>query len=211
MFPKGGNRSLLFLFLTLVNTAFPKQDFIEKSLSTNVQMFQKAVSEITHSLLNELHITEQDTVEVRVFSPHVFVEHQLIQSLREHRIVTTAISHAYSNALVWETYPTRTNVEYSRPFRVSFWGTRYIERSVTLALSLKLSRKQTSEMIFSGEKYWSAKDTIRWDDVNTVENLSFDVTVGKKENVSWMDEYVEPFIILGTTAIVIFLFFTVRS
>jgi hypothetical protein len=90
-------------------------------------------------------------------------------------------------------------------------GTRYIERSVTLALSLKLSRKQTSEMIFSGEKYWSAKDTIRWDDVNTVENLSFDVTVGKKENISWMDEYVEPFVIIGTTAIVIFLFFTVRS
>jgi len=211
MFSKGGICSLLFLLLTLVNSAFPKQDFAEEIRFTNVQIFQKAVSEITHSIASELRTIEHDTIEVRVFSPHVFIEQQLIQSLQERSIVTALFSRARSNTIVWETYPTRTSVKYSKPFRMSFWGTRFIERFVSLSLTTTISRKQTGEVMFIGEKDWNAKDTIRWDDVNSIENLAFDITIGNKENISWMDEYVEPFVIIGTTAIVIFLFFTVRS
>ena len=98
-------------------------------------------------------------------------------------------------------------VEYGNMFRSGFFGTHYIERYSTIfgnyLQTFSVNGKQEFEIAFM--------DTVKVEDINTLENASFPFTQGTVPPEPFISGLAEPLIAIGTAAIVIVLFFTIRS
>jgi hypothetical protein len=98
-------------------------------------------------------------------------------------------------------------VEYGEMFRSGFFGTHYIQRySIIFGNYLQTfsdKGKQKFEI--------TALDTVKVEDINSLENQSYPFTKGTVPAEPFMSGLAEPLIAIGTAALVIVLFFTIRS
>ncbi|MBS4029068.1 MAG: hypothetical protein KGZ58_10590 [Ignavibacteriales bacterium] len=116
-----------------------------------------------------------------------------------------------SSGIVFELFPLAFRVLYGEPFRESFLSERLIRRTVTLSLAGKIYRKFTGEVMFSNEQTWENVDTVKWSDIQHIESPMVEFSRGISTTQDWYDSYLEPIVIISTAAVVIFLFFTIRS
>jgi len=179
---------------------------------TNLQRFQQGISEITNAVLREPYLQNRDTIIVYIDSSQYswFIEQGITKALLEKGVYTKLSSiNSISPSPLIEVHPSELTTQYSEPFRESIWGTRYITRKINISMFVTCSIPNSIQ--FNAEKKWSEIDTVQWDEVQTIESPLINFTVGTKTNSSWFDTYMEPFVVIGTTAVTIFLFFTVRS
>lgn len=98
-------------------------------------------------------------------------------------------------------------VEYGEMFRDGFFGTHYIQRYSTIfgnyMQSLPDKGKQEFEITLI--------DTVKVEDINSLENNSYPFTKGTVPAEPFLSGFAEPLIAIGTAALVVVLFFTIRS
>lgn len=109
--------------------------------------------------------------------------------------VTYALNHA--------------KVEYANAEKDGFFGDVVAERIVTLSGIVSLSSPDGS--IKSFEVNESAKDTIVVDEIKNIEDPTISFTQGKKPEVSFFSNLLEPVLVVGTLVTTIILLFTVRG
>lgn len=96
---------------------------------------------------------------------------------------------------------------YGDIFRRTFLGDYYISRKLTLSGSYNF----TGEYIFSKNFNYTFQDTVNFDSINTIENSSYPFTQGKLPAEPFFPGILEPVVAIGTAALVVILFFTIRS
>jgi hypothetical protein len=99
------------------------------------------------------------------------------------------------------------NVKYGEIFRDGFFGDYYIHRNI----SLKGNYLIHTNSAFYKEFNFSFNDTIRYDEIKSVENISFPFTRGKVPAEPFFSGLFEPIVAIGTAALAVILFFTIRS
>ncbi len=150
------------------------------------------------------------TIAVSPVSYQWLLEKEMISSLKTQGIAAR-FSSVDTSDLLFSLHPISVSIQYSEPFRHSFLSERVTERNISLNFSALISKKTTGEIYYSGDEYWSSTDTVAYDVIAQLENPEHPVSHGKFLQQNWYENYFEPFVVIGTTAIVIFLFFTVRS
>ena len=98
-------------------------------------------------------------------------------------------------------------VEYGEMFRSGFFGTHYIQRYSTIFGNYLQTFSEEGKQEFE----ITALDTVKVEDINSLENQSYPFTKGTVPAEPFMSGLAEPLIAIGTTALVIVLFFTIRS
>ncbi len=101
------------------------------------------------------------------------------------------------------------SVSFSDAFRESFLGSYKSERTVKLSGNYFISDK--GKILVSNVFLLSKKDTLDYDDITGYDNNGFSFLKTRKPEVPFFGSLLEPVIALGTVAIAIFLFFSVRS
>jgi hypothetical protein len=101
-------------------------------------------------------------------------------------------------------------VRYGKTFRESFLGGGKTERTISTIVSASVRNLQ-NEILFAGDVSREYKDTVNVSDVSDLENPSISCTHGEPPDSDFFDELLEPIIIVGASAVVVYLFFTVRS
>jgi hypothetical protein len=98
-------------------------------------------------------------------------------------------------------------VEYGEMFRDGFFGAHYVQRFSTIfgnyLQSFSAEGKQDFEITFL--------DTVKVEDVSSLENPSYPFTQATLPPEPFLSGVAEPVIAIGTAALVIVLFFTIRS
>jgi hypothetical protein len=98
-------------------------------------------------------------------------------------------------------------VEYGEMFLSGFFGTHYIQRYSTIfgnyMQTFSDKGKQEFEITFL--------DTVKVEDINSLENDSYPFTKSAVPSEPFISGFAEPLIAIGTAALVIVLFFTIRS
>ena len=101
----------------------------------------------------------------------------------------------------------KAKVNYGEMFRRGLFGSYFLPRQ--LEISGNYSIKNNS---FTFEKFqYNYVDTVRVDNVKTLENNSYSFTQGNVPPEPFFSSLFEPLIAVGTAAIAVFLFFTIRS
>lgn len=96
---------------------------------------------------------------------------------------------------------------YGDIFRKGFLGDYYVPRKITLSGSYNF----TGRTIFTKDFYYISQDTVNVDSVSTFENSSYPFTQGKLPAEPFFSGILEPVIAVGTAALAVILFFTIRS
>lgn len=101
----------------------------------------------------------------------------------------------------------QVNTEYGEMFRDGFLGEYLIPRNLYLGGNFVIHNQNSSYRTFN----YSFNDTVRVDNLKTIENESFPFTMGKIPSEPFFSGIIEPVIAIGTAAIAVILFFTIRS
>jgi hypothetical protein len=98
-------------------------------------------------------------------------------------------------------------VTYGENFRDGFLGGHYVSRFITLEGSYRFHHNSAIVENFS----YKSADTVRYDEIESLENSSYPFTKGEIPSEPFLSNLFEPLVAITTAAIVITLFFTVRS
>jgi len=97
-------------------------------------------------------------------------------------------------------------VRYSEPEKVGIFGDFFTERTITMSGNYFISNNSQVK-----DFKLTAVDTINVEDVEYVENRSYPFTLGDLPPEPFFSSLLEPIVAIGAAAIVIILFFSVRS
>ncbi|MBZ0200972.1 MAG: hypothetical protein K8H86_13965 [Ignavibacteriaceae bacterium] len=100
----------------------------------------------------------------------------------------------------------RTTVQYSDMHRESFFGSMWVKRKVEFGGNFSFNNK-----IAPGEFLFSAIDSVKVDDIKKIENPVYPFTVSEVPPEPFFSSLLEPAAAIGTAAVAIYLFFSVRS
>ncbi len=103
----------------------------------------------------------------------------------------------------------QSKVEYANAEKDGFFGDVVAERNVSLSGIVSVS--SPDGLVKSFEVNESAKDTIVVDEIKNIEDATAPFTQGKKPEVSFFSNLLEPVLVVGTLVTTIILLFTVRG
>ncbi len=99
------------------------------------------------------------------------------------------------------------SVNYGEIYRDGFLGDYYTPRFIHLSGNFNLMGKT----IVTREFNYSGKDTVKVDNVKNIENFAYPFTQGKLPSEPFFSGILEPIFAVGTAALAVILFFTIRS
>ncbi|MGE5402014.1 MAG: hypothetical protein ACM3S2_16580 [Ignavibacteriales bacterium] len=167
-------------------------------------------------------LVDSSTVKILQNIPAGTENLNLIQALPEgytlfqNRVIASLRSHGKNILLNNDTAGTSVHytidmarVSYPDAFRDGLFGTYKVRREIVLKGSYVILQK--GRVGESGSFNFSASDTVRYDDIKSLEDNSVPFTKGEIPSEPIISTIWEPVVALGTAAVAVYLFFTVRS
>lgn len=189
---------LLFLLINVSHQAQTK---------TNLDVFKVLVdSSITEALVNISDSPKDIYLDLKLGSSYAILEDQIFKSIKAHKKNISLISNPSEN--IGLSYSIENAVvNYGEIFRDGFLGDHFVERKVFISGSYRFQDKEVKIKDF----YFDNIDTVKFDEIQTLENSSYPFTKGEIPSEPFLSNLFEPLVAITTAAVVIALFFTVRS
>lgn len=180
---------------------------IQAQTKTNLEVFKSLVdSSLTNIIRMNPNISENISLTISS-SPHYQVfQNQIYQSIKSlNKNIFMNGEEVNSSSLIYLIEDAK--VGYGEVFRDGLFGYHLVERKIMLKGSFTIKNNG----ILSDNFYYEKVDTILFDEINLIENPAYPFTQGNIPAEPFLSNIFEPIIALTTAAIVITLFFTVRS
>ena len=191
---------IVLLFL-LINVSLQAQT------KTNLDVFKVLVdSSITEALVNISDSPKDIYLDLKLGSSYAILEDQIFKSIKAHKKNISLISNPSEN--IGLSYSIENAVvNYGEIFRDGFLGDHFVERKVFISGSYRFQDKEVKIKDF----YFDNIDTVKFDEIQILENSSYPFTKGEIPSEPFLSNLFEPLVAITTAAVVIALFFTVRS
>ena len=176
--------------------------------STNLEQFYSLTDSLTAKVIDELpgdqdkiHLTLNLGEQYSLFSNHIktaFIKlgKEVLESPPEE------LSIPHINIVI-----EGAGVEYGEMFRDGWFGAHYVQRYCALYGNYLHSFSAEGKKDFE----FSIVDTVKVEEIKYLQNESFPFTTGKIPPEPFLSAIAEPLIAIGTAAVVVILFFSVRS
>ncbi|MCU7495783.1 MAG: hypothetical protein HF314_06215 [Ignavibacteria bacterium] len=207
IFSLKGLKALTVLCLLLFLLA-PAKLFSQSSPPANLEVFYKLADSSVTKVLTSLP-ESNSPVYLRLDLPEGYsvfrnrIIQDLIQSGKKVLLASDSLAPSLDISI------DRAKVTYSDLFRQGLFGSYESERIVSLGGSFILS---SGAMVKNtGDFSFTARDTVKYDDLRGLEDISIPFTRGEIPSEPLFSTLWEPVVALGTAAVAVYLFFTVRS
>jgi len=102
-------------------------------------------------------------------------------------------------------------VSYGAPFTKTFFGSKFIVRSVAIDVEMTLSTRISNAVIFSSVVRSTAVDTVQFLDLRVLDESAPPFITIAPVAYTFFDSIIEPAVVTIASAVAIYLFFTIRS
>ena len=200
-FVKFSNSFLLTFFLILSSNNFAQN-------KTNLELFNTQLDSAVSKVINNLP-SNVDTINLNLTlgNSYSIFENRIIADFNSMKKQVQLNTGHFSNFTEVNFVIENATVTYGEMFRKSLFGTFYLQRILNLKGSFAILKNATKVHNFN----FSTKDTVKVSDINQIENNSYPFTKGKVPSEPFFANLYEPVIAIGTAAVAIYLFFTIRS
>jgi len=203
--------ALLFIFQPIYAQEKIAEPFTPK---TNLELIQDAIQNIIGEIVDSVHLLPGDSVTVAVMQQQDrwIIEQSItskFQFLQMH--VFTENKNVSDSQYRLDVNPILMQVRYIRMFKDGMFGTKSVEREVSVQLSHQLKRQRSGEVLLSRTHSRTFVDTIAVDQIDRVEQEGLNVTHAELPPDNFIDKIIEPFVIIGATGVAIYLLFHIRS
>jgi len=180
---------------------------LQAQTKTNLDVFKVLVdSSITEALVNISDSPKDIYLDLNLGSSYAILEDQIFKSIKAHKKNISLISNPSEN--IGLSYSIENAVvNYGEIFRDGFLGDHFVERKVFISGSYRFQDKEVKIKDF----YFDNIDTVKFDEIQILENSSYPFTKGEIPSEPFLSNLFEPLVAITTAAVVIALFFTVRS
>jgi len=174
---------------------------------TNLEVFKVLVdSSISEALADISDIQKEIYADLKLASQYAVFENQIIKSIQAEKKNASTASNAPENIRLSYSIENAA-VSYGEVFRDGFLGTHFVDRKIFISGSYLFNNEEMRVKDF----YYESIDTVEFDKIQTLENSSYPFTQGEIPTEPFMSNLFEPLVAITTAAVVIALFFTVRS
>lgn len=178
---------------------------------TNLEIIQMLAERIADSIYVSIPTGTSDTVNLS-FKPSTdswIVEHAIIKRLKEYSNLFIKSGDFSNQNLTIDFAISKISIKYKDSFKERFFGTQKENRWVKVELAQKVTFN--SEILSIGTFVEQYHDTIDIDSINELENQSIPLTRGSLPDGSFIDRILVPTVVLGSVAVIVYLFFTLRK
>lgn len=174
---------------------------------TNLEVFKVLIDSSVADIVKYAADSEKDIyLNLKLGSSYSVFEDQIYKSFQIRGKKLSSVYNPLENSELSYTAENAA-VTYGENFRDGFLGEHYVSRFITLEGSYRLHNNSTIVENFS----YKSADTVRYDEIESLENTSYPFTKGAIPSEPFLSNLFEPLVAIATAAIVITLFFTVRS
>lgn len=168
-------------------------DIFYTLVDSSVKEFTSYIPETKDTIQLQLNLGEVYSIFNNRILASVYSSGKIVSEKKE----STNINFIIDNA----------GVRYGEIFRDGFFGEYLIPRSISLKGNYLAQGNSAGFREFN----YSFTDTIKYDDIKYVENQSYAFTTGAIPSEPFFSGLLEPVVAIGTAALAIILFFTIRS
>ena len=175
---------------------------------------QNLIEQMTEEIINGSHILQGESIAVKLkASDDGWIAESAVNSVLKSLGYQVFFQNdtMSQRKFLFDVMTAHYHVQYDEMFRDGLLGVKKVKRTISTELSAQTFNTRTNEVLFSGSLSKQAADTVAVDDIQTIELPSVKSTHGELPAESFLDRIVEPFVIIGVTAVAIYLFFHVRS
>lgn len=192
--------------LLILSVVFPLNGFAQKT--TNLEVLYSLTDSLSRQIINEIPAEEEIILLTLNLgeSYSVFANHINSAFLKTgKKIISTPIGELnYPHVdIVIE----GASIEYGEMFRDGWFGAHFVERHAEISGNYlqTFSTEGKQEFIIADI------DTVKVDEIKNLENESFPFTKGNIPSEPFLSGFAEPLIAIVTAAVIIALFFSIRS
>ena len=195
------NKSLrLLFFLILFQTMLYSQTI------SNINKFYSLVDSASNLLLKDLGSINKIKLELNLGTDYSLFANQIRGKFLRNGKEIVNDNYSGENIVNVNFVIDNSNVIYSDPERDGIFGDFFTERTIGLSVNYLISSNQSLKSF-----NLINKDTINVKDVENVENRSYPFTQGELPPEPFFSSLLEPIVAIGAAAVIIILFFSVRS
>lgn len=196
-----------FLLVKILSVVIIANLSLSSQTKSNLDVFKSLIdSSITEVFLNETDSQKDIFLDLKLGSSYSILENQIFKSIQAQKKNISLISNPSEN--IGLSYSIENAVvNYGEVFRDGFLGDHFTERKIFVSGSYRF---QDKEMMIN-DFYLQNIDTVKFDEIQTQENSSYPFTKGEIPSEPFLSNLFEPLVAITTAAVVIALFFTVRS
>jgi len=198
-----------------VSHALPAgEDGNKRSEETNLLIIQKILGNLAEQILSEASISPDAMIGLRVrqSAESWVTEHVLSERIAAHGYKVKYAGDSESVApFIFAVGDAGAKVNYSNPHRLGLFGRRCADRSIVVHIQAQIYNSQTGSILSGKLLTGEHRDTVSVDDIPLLENANVPMTKADLPDESFIDRFIEPFVIVGTAGVAIFLFFHIRS
>jgi hypothetical protein len=178
---------------------------LNAQLKTNIDVFYTLIDSSANEFISHIpQETDSINLELNLGENYSIFENKIVARIYSSgKFITKEANDAVSVNYIIE----NTEVTYGDIYRDGLFGSYYIPRNITLKGNYLV--KNNSH--FYQEFNYFSNDTISYDDINIVENESYPFTKGDIPSEPFFSGLFEPVVAIGTAALAVVLFFTIRS
>jgi hypothetical protein len=182
----------------------------EEQPASNLALIRSLALRVGERVAAEIRETDSVSVSVRVLPKESawYVESSILQGLAKFPL---RITEGSGNALEAEFGIGQAGVVYSNVRRDGFFGTKLVDRTIALLLSVKVVDPRSGTILIARDYSEDTSDTIPLDAVADVESPLLPVTRGAVPSEGLFANAVEPAVMLGAIAVAVYLLFSVRN
>ena len=176
---------------------------------TTLSVYQSLSAEALGEAFTGLQAPESLKVAVTVepVGAYWFVEGALMRELRQRGLQLVPAGERWTLTCAVK----EAQVRYTDVRRDGLLGSRVVNRTVSLALWLRVSDRDQAQYLVDRELQLQRTDTIDVSDVSRVEHPEVAATRGVVPSEGFFSSWLEPLIMVGAVGVAIFLLFTTRS
>jgi len=191
------------------------------STKTNLEVLQTILVKLSKDIAAQSKFEGGDRVAVRIqpADDSWLVGQSLTAALRELGAQVFSDSLPKGDQLARATTPrysvnamiVNMQIHYDTPFHDGIFGPEKVRRTAAVSLAYQSSDDETKEIRSSRTLSQDDVDTVLVGEIATLEQPALKSTHAILPDENAMDRFLEPLIIVGTTAVAVYLFFHIRS
>jgi hypothetical protein len=182
------------------------------AVESNLLRMEKCIASMTREILGQVPVRRGDSVGLAVLASDErwLFEGAIAAALKEDSLSVFA-SPDSAAPFRMDITASSVTLRYTNMFRDGMFGAQKVRREISAEMTATVTRLASREVLYSGTMKREAADSVKVEAVPTVESDGIPATRATLPSENGVDRFVEPFVIIGATAVAIFLLFSVRS
>lgn len=176
----------------------------------NLRIFQEQFRSIADSVFAFIPSATDSTVCPTIRPPvHAwYLEQQVIDAARSRGLTPSASADARLDA---EFGVEQISVAYENARRTWLFGEQIVDRCISLSGSVRLVERGTGEILVARSFAFATRDTVPVVSLESLESPGIPATHAVAPASGFFPSFVEPFVLIGSVAVAVYLLFSVRS